>query len=198
MTPAETSTLRARREAVVKAHIRAEAVDHDIAATLATFRRPRYDVPALGGVVDGKGAVDALLHALLGAFPDFWLREGAYYHSDDAVIVECVFGGTHQGEWMGIPATGHPMMLPVGSSRWIFSREKWGYLLLTPSNWTERSFIQSPLLTGPRSVGLRLPWCGGRSLRCSGQAIHRASPPSPDVPKTPRHKAVNSVPDRGQ
>ena len=109
MTPAETSTLRARREAVVKAHIRAEAVDHDIAATLATFRRPRYDVPALGGVVDGKGAVDALLHALLGAFPDFWLREGAYYHSDDAVIVECVFGGTHQGEWMGIPATSHPM-----------------------------------------------------------------------------------------
>jgi len=109
MTPTETNTLRARREAVVKAHIQAEAVDHDVPATVATFRRPRYDVPALGGVVDGKGAVESLLHALLGAFPDFWLREGAYYHSDAAVIVECMFGGTHQGEWAGVAATGHPM-----------------------------------------------------------------------------------------
>jgi steroid delta-isomerase-like uncharacterized protein len=105
----DVQTLRARREAVVKAHIQAEAVDHNVAAALATFSRPRYDVPALGGVVDGAAGVDGLLHALLGAYPDFWLREGTYYHSDTAVIVECVFGGTQQGEWAGIPATGRRM-----------------------------------------------------------------------------------------
>jgi len=108
-TTMDAASLRTRREAVVKAHIKAEAIDHDVAAALATFTRPRYDVPALGGVVDGAAGVDGLLHALLGAYPDFWLREGTYHHSDNAVIVECVVGGTQQGEWAGIPPTGRPM-----------------------------------------------------------------------------------------
>jgi len=78
------SEIRARREAVVKAHIEAEAVHHDVAAALATFKEPKYDVPALGGVVAGAEAVDGLLHALLAAYPDFWLHEGAHRHADDA------------------------------------------------------------------------------------------------------------------
>jgi steroid delta-isomerase-like uncharacterized protein len=105
----DLSSVRARREAVVKAHIAAEAVQHDVAAALATFKRPKYDVPALGGVVDGAEGVDGLLRGLLAAYPDFWLREGAHYHADNAVIVECVFGGTQKGEWAGIPATGRTM-----------------------------------------------------------------------------------------
>jgi len=108
-TAMDVATLRARREAVVKAHIKAEAVDHDVAAAIATFARPRYDVPALGGVVDGAANVDVLLHGLLAAYPDFWLREVAWHHSDDAVIVECVFGGTQKGEWAGIPPANRPM-----------------------------------------------------------------------------------------
>jgi predicted ester cyclase len=103
------STLRARREAVVKAHIQAEAVRHDVAATLATFRHARYDVPALGGVVDGAQGVDGLLHTLFAAYPDFWLREGAHYHAENAIIVECVFGGTQQGQWGGVSPTGRKM-----------------------------------------------------------------------------------------
>ncbi len=109
MSTAETDTLRARRKAIVHAHIRAEGVDHDVESALATFTRPRYDVPALGGVVDGAEGVDGLLHALLRAYPDFWQRETAWYHTDNAVIVECVFGGTQQGEWAGIAPTGKPM-----------------------------------------------------------------------------------------
>ncbi|MGA2205640.1 MAG: ester cyclase [Terracidiphilus sp.] len=109
MSNLDVGALRARREGVVKAHIEAEAVKHDVAAALATFTRPKYDVPALGGVVDGAAGVDALLHGLLDAYPDFWLREGRTYHSDDAVIVECVFGGTQKGEWAGIAPTGRKM-----------------------------------------------------------------------------------------
>ena len=109
MTAYDPSSLRGRREAVIKAHIEAEAVHHDVAAALATFKHPKYDVPALGGVVDGAEGVDGLLHALLAAYPNFWLREGAHYHADDAVIVECAFGGTQQGEWAGIPPTGRKM-----------------------------------------------------------------------------------------
>lgn len=108
-TTMDVATLRARREAVIKAHIKAEAVDHDAAATVATFTRPRYDVPALGGVVDGASGVDGLLHALFAAYPDFWLREVAWHHSDHAVIVEIVFGGTQRGEWAGIPPTNRAM-----------------------------------------------------------------------------------------
>ena len=108
-TTYDVNTVRARREAIVKAHIEAEAVEHDIAAALATFKHPRYDVPALGGVVDGSAGVQGLLQVLLTAFPDFWLRPGAHYHADDAVIVECVFGGTQRGEWAGIPASGRKM-----------------------------------------------------------------------------------------
>jgi hypothetical protein len=105
----DLGTLRARREAVVKAHIEAEAIHHDAAAALATFKYPKYDVPALGGVVDGAAGVEGLLHALLGAYPDLWLREGTHYHADNAVIVECVFGGTQQGEWAGLAPTGRTM-----------------------------------------------------------------------------------------
>ena len=107
-TAYDISTLRARREAVIQAHIEAEAVHHDVAAALATFEHPKYDVPALGGVVDGAAGVDGLLHALLAAYPDSWLREGAHYHADDAVIAECVFGGTQRGEWAGIPPQAAP------------------------------------------------------------------------------------------
>jgi steroid delta-isomerase-like uncharacterized protein len=103
------TVLRARREAVVKTHIEAETVKHDVAAALATFARPRYDVPALGGVVDGAAGVDALLNGLLSAYPDFWLRQGKTYHAEDAVIVECVFGGTQNGVWAGIQPTGRKM-----------------------------------------------------------------------------------------
>lgn len=108
-TPGEGLTLRARRERIVNAHIEAEAVAHDVAAAIATFRHPRYEVPAVGAVADGGQAVEDLLGQLLGAFPDFWLEKIAVHHADDAVIVECTFGGTHGGPWAGIPATGKPM-----------------------------------------------------------------------------------------
>ncbi len=109
MAAAPISDLRSIRESIVLAHIQAEAVRHDIAGTLATFRHPRYDVPAMGGLVDGDQAVKNLLKSLLEAFPDFWLEMVALHHADDAVIVECKFGGTHLGNWAGIPPSGRPM-----------------------------------------------------------------------------------------
>jgi predicted ester cyclase len=80
-----------------------------VAAALATFHHPRYEVPAVGAIADGAEAVQGLLAMLLGAFPDFWLKKLAVHHADDAVIVECRFGGTHRGAWAGIAPTGHRM-----------------------------------------------------------------------------------------
>ena len=109
MATAVREQLRARREAVVNAHVEAESVKHDVAAVLATFHHPRYEVPAMGAPVDGGDAVHGLLTQLLAAFPDFWVRPVTTYHADDAVIVELRFGGTHRGTWAGIAATGKPM-----------------------------------------------------------------------------------------
>jgi steroid delta-isomerase-like uncharacterized protein len=107
-TTAATS-IRAQRESIVNAHIEAEAVTHDVAATVATFQHPRYEVPALGAIVDGAEAVNRLVTGLLAAFPDFYLHKSALHHADDAVIVEVRFGGTQLGNWAGIEATGKKM-----------------------------------------------------------------------------------------
>ena len=71
MAVAGAQSLRALREQVVEAHIRAETVDHSVAAAVATFHHPRYEVPAVGAVADGPAAVETLLGQMLGAFPDF-------------------------------------------------------------------------------------------------------------------------------
>ena len=109
MASISTQSIRARHEEIVNAHIEAEAVTHDIAAALATFHRPRYEVPAAGAIAEGAEAVHGLLGQLVGAFPDFWLEKLALYHADDAVIVECRFGGTHRGPWAGLAASGNRM-----------------------------------------------------------------------------------------
>jgi len=109
MSPVESSDLQARRDAVVTAHFDAEAVQHDVAAVVATFKKPHYEVPSLGGVFDGKSAVEGLIHSLLGGFPDFWLKESRRHHADQAVIVECVFGGTQMGVFAGIAPTKRKM-----------------------------------------------------------------------------------------
>jgi hypothetical protein len=117
-----TEGIRSQREAVVQAHIKAEAVDHDVAGVLASFRHPRYEVPALAAVADGKDAVEGLVGHLLMAFPDFYLEQIALYHADDAVIVESRFGGTHKGVWAGIQPTGNRMEVQ-GALIFVFEGE---------------------------------------------------------------------------
>ena len=105
MATATSQELRTRREAVVQAHLQAEAVDHNIAATVATFNKPRYEVPAVGAIVDGAEAVHAFVEQVLSAFPDLWVRQLSLHHADEAVIVEGKFGGTQRGIWAGIAPT---------------------------------------------------------------------------------------------
>lgn len=109
MATTATTNIRSRREAIVNAHIEAEAVNHDVAATVATFGRPRYEVPALGAIVDGGEAVSGLVRGLVSAFPDFYLHQDAIHHADDAVILEVRFGGAQRGIWAGIEPTGKRM-----------------------------------------------------------------------------------------
>jgi steroid delta-isomerase-like uncharacterized protein len=104
---------RAHRELIVNEHIEAEAIRHDVTATVKTFKHPRYEVPALGVVADGAEAVNGLLGALLTAFPDFHIERTAIHHAEDAVIVECRLKGTQQDEWAGIEPSGKKIEVPA-------------------------------------------------------------------------------------
>jgi steroid delta-isomerase-like uncharacterized protein len=103
--------LRERREAVVREHLEAEN-RHDVRGVLDTFATPRYDVKPLGTVNDGEASVHELMTGLFAGFPDFHVEVESIRHSEDAVVVEEIMTGTHDGPWAGVPATGQRMEVP--------------------------------------------------------------------------------------
>ena len=103
--------LRQRREAIVQQHLDAEN-RQDVQGVLDTFATPKYDVKALGAVNDGAESVHELMTGLFNGFPDFYVNVLNIHHSDNAVIVEETFGGTHNGPWAGVSATGRKMQVP--------------------------------------------------------------------------------------
>lgn len=113
MPPSPTHlNLRERRERLVREHIEAENA-HDIARTLATFHRPRYEVAPFGAPNDGAESVHDLLQSMFTAFPDFHVEVAHLHHADHAVIVEFVLTGTHRGLFAGVAPSGRRICLPV-------------------------------------------------------------------------------------
>ena len=94
-----------KREAIVREHMACEE-RKDFAGTVKTFARPRYEVVATGETHEGEDAVSNFLAETGVAFPEFHFEDTKLHHTDDAVIVETVFVGTHDGSWRGLPATG--------------------------------------------------------------------------------------------
>ena len=105
-----TTSLRQRREAIVKQHAEAEN-RHDVEATIATFHRPRYEVN--GEPSDGEEAVRELLQGLMHGLPDLHTETVRLRHMDDGVLLEGIITGTHDGEWAGIPPSGNRVNVPV-------------------------------------------------------------------------------------
>ncbi|TMB39103.1 MAG: ester cyclase [Deltaproteobacteria bacterium] len=100
-----TTTLRARREAVVREHMESEN-RQEFDVTLRTFAHPRYELIATGEVYDGEEAVRGYYAASRAAFPDQRNEVRAMHHADDAVVVEFDLMGTHRGPLRGIPPSG--------------------------------------------------------------------------------------------
>jgi len=101
----DRSSLRARREEVVRRHMDAENV-HDFDTVIGTFRHPRYELVATGQVHDGEAAVREYFRETRSAFPDQRNELIALHHADDAVIVEFWLLGTHRGPLLGMPPSG--------------------------------------------------------------------------------------------
>ena len=105
-------SLRGRREAIVREHIAAENA-HDISRAIATFHHPRYEVAPFGSVSDGVQEVHDLLAGMFAGFPDFHVDTPRVHHADEAVVVEFVMTGTHQGPFAGLSPTGQSIEVPL-------------------------------------------------------------------------------------
>ncbi len=100
-----SADLRAAREAIVMEHFRAENA-HDLDGVIATFEHPRYRMMHLGRTHDGEEEVRQLMTGLINGLPDIHAEPGELRHLDDAVVVECVTTGTHDGFFAGLEPTG--------------------------------------------------------------------------------------------
>ena len=111
MISASQSSSEARWRAV-EDHIRFEAT-HDLEPLLGTFgAEPEWHNKPSNDVLHGAEAIRTFYGDLFAGFPDFWLDIRARHTAGDAIVVEGLFGGTHEQSWMGIPATGKKASIP--------------------------------------------------------------------------------------
>jgi steroid delta-isomerase-like uncharacterized protein len=60
----------------------------------------------------GPEGVKQFITWLIEVFPDFWVRVDDLIAAEgNKVVARFAFGGTHQGEFLGIPATGKPLAM---------------------------------------------------------------------------------------
>jgi steroid delta-isomerase-like uncharacterized protein len=102
---AVSAELRERREEIVREHMESEN-RHEFDVTMETFHHPRYELIGTGDVFDGHDEVDAYFEETRTAFPDQRNELIAMHHADDAVLVEAMLYGTHDGPLRGFPPTG--------------------------------------------------------------------------------------------
>ena len=97
--------LREQREKLVIEHMESEN-RHEFDVTMETFDHPRYELIGSGDVYDGPDEVAGYFQETRTAFPDQRNELIALHHADDAVIVEAMLYGTHEGSFRGLPGTG--------------------------------------------------------------------------------------------
>jgi steroid delta-isomerase-like uncharacterized protein len=100
-----TAELRAAREATVREHMDSEN-RHEFDVTLGTFGHPRYEIIPTGDVYDGEEEVRRYFAESRAAFPDLCNEAIVLHHAEDGVIAEFDLLGTHEGEFLGVPASG--------------------------------------------------------------------------------------------
>jgi steroid delta-isomerase-like uncharacterized protein len=103
--------LREKREALVIEHMESEN-RYEFDVTMETFHHPRYELIGTGETHDGEAEVAAYFEETRAAFPDQRNELIAMHHADDAVIVEAMLYGTHDGSFRGLPPTGRKFEMP--------------------------------------------------------------------------------------
>ncbi len=94
-------------------HIAAES-RKDLDAAMATYQDGCfYENVPLRTRFDGKEQISAYYTMLFTALPDSDLEIEGEAYGDDVLVAWGTFRGTVQGEFMGLPATGRTLALPV-------------------------------------------------------------------------------------
>ena len=117
-----TKVVREKREALVIEHMESEN-RHEFDVTLETFDHPRYELIGTGDTYDGPKAVAEYFEETRTAFPDQRNELIALHHSDDAVIVEAMLYGTHNGPFRGLPPTGRKFEMQF-CALFVFEEER--------------------------------------------------------------------------
>jgi steroid delta-isomerase-like uncharacterized protein len=81
------------------------------------------------GLEPNKAGVRQFFELMLAAFSDFRMTIDDMIAEGDKVFVRASFTGTHQGEFLGIPATGRTITVPMGDYvRFVDGKvvEHWG------------------------------------------------------------------------
>jgi steroid delta-isomerase-like uncharacterized protein len=108
-----TAEALSQRMSTVREHIRLENA-HDLAALMETFgAAASYDDEPWDEHHIGREAVKSFYEELLRVLPDMHIDVRKEHAAGDAVIVECVIRGTHEGTWRGLRPTGRHLEFPV-------------------------------------------------------------------------------------
>ena len=166
---AVSDELRDKREAIVREHMDSEN-RHEFDATLETFHHPRYELIGSGEVYDGPEEVASYFEQTRRAFPDQRNELLALHHADDAVLVEAVVRGTHEGPLGGLPPTGRAFELPI-LSIFAFDRDR----LVCERVYFDRNTIlrQLGVARDPLSLGGRLGTVAAHPLTIGRGLVRR-------------------------
>jgi steroid delta-isomerase-like uncharacterized protein len=104
---------RSARIALVEQHIRLEN-EHDLEGVLGTFgESAQYDDEPWDEHYKGRDGVHQFYGQLMKALPDLKIDVQQRHVTEDAILVEVMISGTHQGSWRGLPATGRQIEFPL-------------------------------------------------------------------------------------
>jgi steroid delta-isomerase-like uncharacterized protein len=94
------------RVRTVEEHVRCEN-DHDLGRIMDTFgTAASYHDEPWDEHHQGRDQVSAYYQTLFQALPDLHIDVRRRHISEEAIILEVVISGTHQGTWRGLPGTG--------------------------------------------------------------------------------------------
>jgi steroid delta-isomerase-like uncharacterized protein len=161
-----TAALRKKREEIVREHMESEN-RHEFDVTLDTFDHPRYELIATGEVHDGPEEVAAYFEESRTAFPDQRNELISLHHADDAVLVEAIIRGTHDGPLRSLPPTGREYELRI-LAMFIFDEDRLQCERVYFDQLTvleQLGIARDPTsLTGRIETLIGHPWTVGRGL----------------------------------
>lgn len=133
LSPEERVTLQ---RATIEEHIRQENAKEweKVYDTFVRADRAYYDVIPMSAHYEGIEGVQDFYEALVQAIPDFEITVTGEYDLPGFSWREVTVTGTHQGEFAGIPAQGHPVRFELAAI-YIFDEVEPGKLIAERAYW---------------------------------------------------------------